>query len=72
VAGATRKYPSATTQCCCFNFCTNLLRASIFARGMAIPLLVNPRLASNGHQSSIIQAVSRIDYLLGKSPWRLA
>src|SRR5882672_3711517 len=49
-----------------YYFCTNLLRASIFALGMAIPLLVTRDLASNAIIIYSSKAVSRMDYLLGK------
>jgi ABC-2 type transport system permease protein len=47
-------------------FCSRLLRLSIFALGLAIPLLVTRDLASNAITIYSSKAVSRGDYLLGK------
>jgi len=56
-----------TTQNALFYFfCTWLMRASIFAIGLAIPLLITRDLASNAIIIYASKAVSRGDYLLGK------
>jgi ABC-type transport system involved in multi-copper enzyme maturation permease subunit len=47
-------------------FCTYLMRACIFALGMAIPVLITRDLASNAITIYSSKAVSRGDYLLGK------
>jgi hypothetical protein len=49
-----------------FFFCTYLMRACIFALGMAIPVLITRDLASNAITIYSSKAVSRGDYLLGK------
>jgi ABC-2 type transport system permease protein len=49
-----------------FYFSTYLMRAGIFALGMAIPVLVTRDLASNAIIIYSSKAVSRGDYLLGK------
>jgi hypothetical protein len=49
-----------------YYFCINLMRLSIFALGMAMPLLVTRDLASNAIIIYSSKAVSRGDYLLGK------
>jgi ABC-2 type transport system permease protein len=49
-----------------YYFCSQLLRLSIFALGMAIPLLVTRDLASNAMTIYASKAVSRGDYLIGK------
>ncbi len=49
-----------------YYFCSNLMRLSIFALGMAIPLLVTRDLASNAITIYASKAVSRGDYLFGK------
>ena len=47
-------------------FCSFLMRVSIFALGLAIPLLITRDLASNAIIIYSSKAVSRFDYLLGK------
>ncbi len=49
-----------------FFFCIYLLRASIFALGLAMPVLITRDLASNAIIIYASKAVSRGDYLLGK------
>ncbi len=49
-----------------YYFCIGLMRAGIFALGMAIPLLITRDLASNAIIIYSSKAVSRGDYLLGK------
>lgn len=49
-----------------YYFCTALMRAGIFAAGMAMPLLITRDLASNAIIIYSSKAVSRGDYLLGK------
>ena len=49
-----------------YYFCTHLMRLSIFALGMAMPLLITRDLASNAIIIYSSKAVSRGDYLLGK------
>jgi len=49
-----------------YYFCTYLMRMSIFALGMAMPLLITRDLASNAIIIYASKAVSRGDYLLGK------
>jgi hypothetical protein len=49
-----------------YYFCTWLTRLSIFALGMAIPLLITRDLACNAIVIYSSKAVSRGDYLLGK------
>jgi ABC-2 type transport system permease protein len=49
-----------------YYFCVWLLRAGIFALGMAIPLFITRDLASNAIIIYSSKAVSRGDYLLGK------
>lgn len=49
-----------------FYFCTSLMRVSIFALGMAIPVLITRDLASNAIVIYSSKAVGRPDYLLGK------
>ncbi len=56
----------ATQNLLFFYFSIWLMRASIFALGMAIPLLVTRDLASNAIIIYSSKAVSRGDYLLGK------
>jgi hypothetical protein len=56
-----------TTQNVLFYFyCIALMRISIFALGMAMPLLITRDLASNAIVVYASKAVSRGDYLLGK------
>ena len=47
-----------------YYFCINLMRLSIFALGMAMPLLITEHLASNAIIIYSSKAVSRGDYLL--------
>src|SRR5205085_5502011 len=47
-------------------FCMYLMRLSIFALGMAIPVLITRDLASNAIIIYSSKAISRGDYLLGK------
>ena len=49
-----------------YYYCSQLMRLSIFALGMSIPLLVTRDLASNAITIYSSKAVSRGDYLLGK------
>jgi len=49
-----------------YYYCSRLMRLSIFALGLAIPLLVTRDLASNAITIYSSKAVSRTDYLLGK------
>jgi len=57
---------STTQDLLFFFFCTYLMRACIFALGMAIPVLITRDLASNAITIYSSKAVSRGDYLLGK------
>jgi hypothetical protein len=49
-----------------YYYCSQLMRLSIFALGISIPLLVTRDLASNAITIYASKAVSRGDYLLGK------
>jgi len=56
----------ATQNVLFYFFCTWLMRMSIFALGLAMPLLITRDLASNAIIIYSSKAVSRGDYLLGK------
>jgi hypothetical protein len=56
----------ATQNILFYFFCSRLLRLSIFALGLAIPLLITRDLGSNAITIYSSKAVSRGDYLLGK------
>jgi hypothetical protein len=56
----------ATQNVLFYYFCSWLLRLSIFALGLAIPVLITRDLASNAITIYASKAVSRSDYFLGK------